>query len=158
MRRSRLAQPQGKIFPIIGEMWRIIRIAEQVRAPAALHRGVFAREAPRLRGREIAAAADRLMMNQLREWRPNIKVAGGADPQAEIDIVERNGQALVEAVDLIEHLPADQQTGCCHRTDVLHYAKAAQIAQVVRAREAVPVSRNAAEADHDAGVLDAPVG
>ena len=97
-------------------------------------------------------------MDQLGEWRPHIEISRGANAQAEVHIVECNGQALVEAVDLIEHLLAHQQAGSGHRADVLYRAKPAEIARIIRACETVPVSRDTTQTDHDARVLNAPVG
>src|SRR2546423_1194185 len=148
---ARLAQPQGKIFPIIGQVRRIIRIAEQRRAPAPLHGGVFLGEAFGLRGREIAAATDGFMMDQLGERGPQIEIPSRADSEAEIDIIECDRQVLIEAADAIEYLFADHQACGRDGTDILYRPEAVEVAGIVGTREAMAVPCDPAEADHHAG-------
>src|ERR1051325_8812608 len=72
----RSAQAQRRVFAIIGEMRRIVWIAQELRAPASLHGGVFVGKALRLRGRQVAAAADGFVVDQIGERRPQIEIAG----------------------------------------------------------------------------------
>src|SRR5215212_3754275 len=103
-------------------MRRIVRIAQEVRAPAPLHGGVFVGEAPGFRGSEIAPAAGRLMVDQLGGWCPHIEITGRPDPQTKIDIIESDRQGLVEPADLIEYVAANEQTCRGNSADVLHHA------------------------------------
>lgn len=53
------------------------------------------------------------MMVQFRIGRPNIAIAGSADFQAEIHIVEGNGKvSVVQSADLVVGVLANDETGC----------------------------------------------
>jgi len=53
----------------------------------------------------VEPATGRLVMNQLGVWRPDDPVAGLAQPQAKIDVVESDREIyVIEAASLIAHL------------------------------------------------------
>src|SRR5262249_28046199 len=78
-------------------------------APAALHVVDLALEAGLLVGRVLAPAAERLVVIELGVRGVEVPVAGRLDAQAEVDVVESDGEGLLfEAAHLLEYRPADR--------------------------------------------------
>src|SRR5262249_29170952 len=72
-----------------------VRVVRQAAAPAPDHVLDLAHEARLLVGRVLVAAAERLVVIELGVRRPHVPVAALLDPQAEVDVVERDGEMLL---------------------------------------------------------------
>ena len=122
--------------------------------PTLHHRLDLAAEALVFLGCVLDAAARGFVVIEFGERRPEIEVTGGADFQAEVDVVEGDGEVfLVEAADLVENLFADEETGGSDGAVVLDEAGAVEDAFGAAVEIAERVAGDAAEADDDAGVL-----
>jgi hypothetical protein len=75
-------------------------IALQYGSPLGVHVVDFGEKADLLRGTVVDAATSRFMMDQFRVWRPDDPVAGFAQSQAKIDVIESDREILIEAAEL----------------------------------------------------------
>src|SRR4051794_4686693 len=97
------------------------------------------------------------MVDQVREWRPEVQIARSTDPQAKVHVIERDRENFVEAANLVVHLAADQEASRRHRADIMNHAQTVEIAGLVRTREPVRVAGDTPESDYDARMLNTPV-
>ena len=99
------------------------------------------------------------MVVELGVGRPKVAVPGGADLQAEVDVVERHLQLLgLEPADLQVNLAPDDQARGGHRRQILLQQIAVRLAGRAAGVRLPRVRGDAADAEDDAGVLDAVVG
>ena len=95
-------------------------------------------------------------MEQFRVRRIHDEVACLARAQAEIDVVEGDGQfAFVESADFVEHGLAHHRAGERDRAQVLRQLRAREITGFVAAFHQMRMTGDAADADDHAGMLDA---
>src|SRR5687768_8442348 len=78
-----------------------------------------------------------------------------ADPDAQIDIVERNRVPLVEAPDGVENLPAHHHARRGDAREVLFQHAAAVVSSTASRHVEKLVAGGTPETENDAGVLDA---
>ena len=77
--------------------------------------------------RVFGAAADGLVVVKFGKGRPEVAMAGGADFEAKIDVVESDGEIFfVESADLIEDFFLKDETGGGHGTVILDEARAVE--------------------------------
>src|SRR5205085_10830220 len=87
--------------------------------------------------------------------RPEDAIAARTHAQAEIHIVEGNRQiGLIETTDLSVHLAARDETCAGHGREILQQLRAPHVAPIPARLILVRVAGNAADAEHDAGMLD----
>ncbi len=110
----------------------------------------------RLRFRPPARLA--FQMEQLRERREHDAVAEFAKTQAQIEIVEGDGEMrLVQPADLVEHAAPDGETGARHRQHAARHGDLAVMARLGPSGEAQHMRRRDAGAEQDAGMLQRAV-
>src|SRR5216684_7596362 len=134
------------------------RVGEELVAPAPLHLLELAAEAHHLRRGGLAAAALRLAVDERGPGRPHVAQPSRAQAQAEIDVVEGDGQLFVEAAHGEVRIASHQKTRGGEGREVLRQARPAEISFRVGGEVLVAVARDAADAEDDAGVLDGAVG
>ena len=72
-----------------------------------------------LRRTVVDAATSRFMMDQFRVWRPDDPVAGLAQPQAKIDVIESDREILIEAAELQVDFPPHHRASSGYRGKIL---------------------------------------
>ena len=98
-------------------------------------------------------AAGRFVVDQRCMRRVDGQLAGLVRAQAEIQVVVDDLVRFVEAAERLEDVAAHQHAGAGHRDDVALGQRQAEIARVVRRREAEGVARDARRREEHAGVL-----
>src|SRR6266566_7695048 len=99
LNRSRRKSQSEEIFTE-REVRIVKRIALQHVAPLRIHVIDFRQKSDLLRRAVVEAATSRLVVNQVRVWRPDNPIAGFAQPQAKIDVVESDCQIFIEPSEL----------------------------------------------------------
>ncbi len=89
---------------------------------------------------------------------PEIAQAALAQPQAEIDVVEIDGEALVEPADLVPMRPRHREASGGDGGELMDETQPAEMIAMIGRQPPVEMPGIAAGADDDAGMLDRAVG
>src|SRR5207253_6239026 len=98
------------------------------------------------------------MMVKLGIWRANDPVTGCPEPQTKVNIVEGDGELLVESPDRLENLTANHHASSRHGGVVAHRSGDPElmVCATWKTREWMP--RNTAQSKNDPDMLDAIIG
>src|SRR5262249_42187073 len=81
-----------------------------------------------------------------------------SNAQTQIDVIEGDRKALVEATHLLEHRAAQHQTGARDAREVLHRPQSSPHAGVIAGKETVRMAARAPRAEDHAAMLYRAVG
>jgi len=95
---------------------------------------------------------------KLDRWRPEDSPTRGAKPDAKIDIVVRNGKSLIKTSLREEDIAADRQTSRGHAGQILFETGSAEVSAKSARLALKGVTRDSAQAQDDAGMLNGVVG
>src|SRR5690606_17910854 len=106
------------------------RIPAAPRIPPPDHQGHFIGEPGLLLLGILAAAGCRLVVVELGKRRPDVPISGFPEPQAEIDVIERNLQGFVQPPYLLVGGASDDQAGTRDGGELLRDARTTAMARV----------------------------
>src|SRR5215207_4347967 len=139
------------------QLARVVGIAPERRPPAAFHELDLSSKPLRLLAADLSPSGGGFVVAKLGEGRPEVQVAGAQDLEAEIDVVKGDCQLLIKPADLLVDRAPHHEAGGGDGRDVARRDPPADIARRASWQALVGVAGEAAEAEHDPGVLHGAV-
>jgi len=97
------------------QVWAVIRIARNLRAPFFLHVTGFAEQSLSISRMGIVPARRGLVVDQICIWCPDNEPTAFTQTQTKINVVEISGEILIEAIEIGENVFARHHAGVARR-------------------------------------------